>query len=108
MSKEALAAAIPDVQGKVLLMLHGHCMNELQWRRKGHDHGKVLAAANGYTPMYLRYNTGLHISQNGRALADLLEEMVQAWPVPVREISVLGYSMGGLVARSALHYGTQA
>jgi pimeloyl-ACP methyl ester carboxylesterase len=99
---------MPDVQGKVLLMLHGHCMNELQWRRKGHDHGKVLAAANGYTPMYLRYNTGLHISQNGRALADLLEEMVQAWPVPVQEISVLGYSMGGLVARSALHYGTQA
>lgn len=108
LTKEALTAAMPDVQGKVLLMLHGHCMNELQWCRKGHDHGKVLAAANGYTPMYLRYNTGLHISQNGRALADLLEEMVQAWPVPVQEISVLGYSMGGLVARSALHYGTQA
>lgn len=108
LTKEALTAAMPDVQGKVLLMLHGHCMNELEWCRKGHDHGKVLAAANGYTPMYLRYNTGLHISQNGRALADLLEEMVQAWPVPVQEISVLGYSMGGLVARSALHYGTQA
>ncbi|MBK9344970.1 MAG: hypothetical protein IPN06_00380 [Burkholderiales bacterium] len=65
----ALAKAIPDASGKILVMVHGHCMNELQWRRNGHDHGEVLAAANGYTPMYLRYNTGLHISKNGRAFA---------------------------------------
>jgi pimeloyl-ACP methyl ester carboxylesterase len=105
---EALARAIPNPQGKVLILLHGHCMNELQWRRNGHDHGEVLAEANGYTPMYLRYNSGLHISKNGRAFADLLEEMVRAWPVPVEEICIVGYSMGGLVARSAFHYGTQA
>jgi pimeloyl-ACP methyl ester carboxylesterase len=83
-------------------------MNELQWTSHGHNHGEVLAAANGYTPVYLRYNTGLHISQNGRAFADLLEELVTAWPVPVQEVCILGYSMGGLVARSAFHYGAQA
>jgi pimeloyl-ACP methyl ester carboxylesterase len=108
LTPEALARAIPNPQGKVLVMLHGHCMNELQWRRNGHDHGEVLAAANGYTPMYLRYNSGLHISINGRAFADLLEDMVRAWPVPVEEVCIVGYSMGGLVARSAFHYGTQA
>jgi triacylglycerol esterase/lipase EstA (alpha/beta hydrolase family) len=59
-------------------------------------------------PCTVRYNTGLHISQNGRALAEQLEELVQAWPVPVEEICIVGYSMGGLVARSALHYGAQA
>ncbi len=107
-SRESLAKNIPDPKGKILLMLHGHCMNELQWRRKGHDHGETLAAANGYTPMYIRYNSGLHISQNGRALADRLEELVSNWQVPVEDISILGYSMGGLVARSALHYGADA
>ena len=108
LTPEALASAIPNPQAKVLVLLHGHCMNELQWRRNGHDHGEVLAQANGYTPMYLRYNTGLHISKNGRAFADLLEDMVRAWPVPVDEVCIVGYSMGGLVARSAFHYGAQA
>ena len=108
LTPKSLASAIPNPQGKVLVLLHGHCMNELQWCRNGHDHGEVLAAANGYTPMYLRYNTGLHISQNGRAFADQLEKLVRAWPVPVEELCIVGYSMGGLLARSAFHYGAQA
>lgn len=107
-TRAALSAALPQPSGKILLMLHGHCMNELQWNHHGHHHGEVLAAAHGYTPMYLRYNTGLHVSQNGRALADLLQDLVRAWPVPVQDICVVGYSMGGLLARSALHYGSQA
>jgi pimeloyl-ACP methyl ester carboxylesterase len=107
-SRTALATAIAQPSGKILVMLHGHCMNELQWSRNGHNHGEALSAANGYTPMYLRYNTGLHISENGRALADLLEQLVAQWPVPVREVCVVGYSMGGMVARSAFHYGEKA
>lgn len=107
-TRAALETAIPHPSGKILVMLHGHCMNELQWSRNGHNHGAALSAANGYTPMLLRYNTGLHISQNGRALADLLEQLVSQWPVPVQEICVLGYSMGGMVARSAFHYGQLA
>lgn len=108
LNRESLDCAIPQPKGKILLMLHGHCMNELQWKRNGHDHGQVLAAANGFTPMYVRYNSGLHISQNGRALADKLEELVSVWGVPVEEICIIGYSMGGLVARSACHYAAQA
>lgn len=109
LTQEALASALPHATGRILVMLHGHCMNELQWTTSsGHNHGEVLAGANGYTPMALRYNSGLHISQNGRALAEQLELLVNAWPVPVQEINVVGYSMGGLLARSALHYGALA
>lgn len=107
-TRDSLAATIAQPSGKVLLLLHGHCMNDLQWCRHGHDHGEALAAANGFTPVYLRYNTGLHISENGRAFADLLEQLVHEWPVPVQELCMVGYSMGGLVARSAFHYGTKA
>ncbi len=107
LSRDALTEAIDQPSGKVLVMLHGHCMNELQWRRNGHNHGEVLAANNGFTPMYLRYNTGLHISQNGRALSVLLEQLVGNWPVPVQELCILGFSMGGMLARSAFHFAAQ-
>jgi pimeloyl-ACP methyl ester carboxylesterase len=103
-----LAAAIPEASGKVLVLAHGLCMNDLQWARKGHDHGAALARDLSYTPLYLHYNTGLHISTNGRALADLLESVVTHWPVPLEELSILGHSMGGLVARSACYYGNLA
>ncbi len=108
LSPQALAHTLPHTSGKVLVLLHGHCMNELQWTRNGHNHGQVLAAATGCTPVALRYNTGLHISTNGRALADQLEQLVSAWPVPITEVTIVGYSMGGLLARSAFHYGQQA
>jgi pimeloyl-ACP methyl ester carboxylesterase len=58
-----------------------------------------------YTPVHVRYNTGLHISVNGRKLADVLEGLVDAWPAGVEEIVLVGHSMGGLVARSACHRG---
>ena len=108
-TREALAKALPEAQGRILVMVHGHCMNELQWTTSsGHNHGAVLAAANGFTPMVLRYNSGLHISKNGRELAEQLEQLVKAWPVPVQEVCIVGYSIGGLLARSAFHYGAQA
>jgi len=88
---------------RVLLLVHGLCMNPLQWRRNGHDHGAALAAEGGFTALYLHYNSGLHISTNGRLLADQLKVLADAWPVPLEEIVILGHSMGGLVARSAFH-----
>jgi pimeloyl-ACP methyl ester carboxylesterase len=103
-----LAAAIPDVGGKLVVLLHGLCMNDLQWKRKGHDHGAALAHDLAYTPVYLHYNSGLHISTNGRAFAELLETLVQLWPVPLTDLVLIGHSMGGLVARSACHYGALA
>ncbi|MDG5977430.1 PGAP1-like protein [Hydrogenophaga taeniospiralis CCUG 15921] len=92
----------------LLLLAHGLCMNDTQWRRSGHDHGETLAQALGCTPVYLRYNSGLHTSTNGRELAALLERLVAAWPLPLERISIVGHSMGGLVARSAVQVAREA
>ena len=86
---------------RLLVLVHGLCLNDLQWQRKGHDHGAFLAEALGYTPVYLRYNTGLHVSANGERLNAMLAALVRDWPTPLTEVSVLAHSMGGLVARSA-------
>ncbi len=108
LTSQALAVANLKPSGKVLLLVHGLCMNDLQWRRNGHDHGAALAGAAGFTQVYLHYNSGLHISANGRAFAALIEDLLQVWPVPVDEVVIIGHSMGGLVARSACHYGKVA
>jgi hypothetical protein len=102
----ALATRLPAATGRIVVLAHGLCMNDLQWRRRGHDHGATLARA-GFTPVYLHYNTGLHVSDNGRRLDALLDALVAAWPVPIEELVILGHSMGGLVARSACHVGGQ-
>lgn len=108
MNREALARAIPAAGSRILVALHGLCMHSGQWRRKGHDHAAALAAEAGFTPIYLDYNSGRHISTNGRELASQLETLVQNWPRTVEELVILGHSMGGLLARSAVHYGVQA
>ncbi|HBL30585.1 MAG TPA: permease, partial [Acidobacteria bacterium] len=89
--------------GKILLLAHGLCLNDRQWRRNGHDHGAALAADGGLTPVYLRYNSGLPLAINGRELAGHLEDLLRDWPVPVEELVVLAHSMGGLVVRHACH-----
>jgi pimeloyl-ACP methyl ester carboxylesterase len=68
------------------------------------NYGQFLARDLGFTPLFLRYNTGRHISENGRALAALLEQLLDAYPLPLTEIALIGHSMGGLVVRSAAHY----
>ena len=103
-----LATAIPDVGKRVLLFVHGLCMNDLHWGRNGRNPGVALARELRWTPLHLHYNTGLHVSTNGRALAGLLEKLASEWPVRLRELSIIGHSCGGLLARSAHYYGTLA
>lgn len=104
-------APMPQATGKVLLLIHGLCMNDLQWHTQHAgqvvDHGEALACALGYTPVYLRYNSGLHTSQNGHELSNQLEQLVAHWPVPLEELTVLAHSMGGLLIRSACYYAKQ-
>ncbi len=99
-----LARRIAEPTGKLLVLIHGLCANDLWWQRDGHDHGAALARDHGVTPLYLHYNSGRHISTNGRELARLLQCLLAQWPVPVEDLTILAHSMGGLVARSACHY----
>ncbi len=106
LEKAALTQRFPHATGKLLVVLHGLCMNDLQWTTggkndPGYNHADVLAKALGYTPVYLHYNTGLHASTNGQQFAGLLEQLVDEWPHPVEDLTLLAHSMGGLVSRSA-------
>jgi pimeloyl-ACP methyl ester carboxylesterase len=111
-TREAFAAALPHATGKLCVFIHGLGCTEASWRFRAHEqfgdkdanYGSFLARDLGYTPLYVRYNTGLHISQNGRALAELMEQLCEVYPCPLEEIALVGHSMGGLVARSAAHY----
>lgn len=97
---KVLDDAIQNKDGKLLIMVHGLCMHDRQWTHKGHDHGKALANELGATPLYLNYNSGQHISENGQQFAALLEILVSLATAPIR-ISLVTHSMGGLVSRSA-------
>lgn len=104
----ALDVEAAGAKSRVLVLVHGLCMNDLHWRRRGHDHGAALARELDMSAVYLHYNSGRHVSENGRAFAALLEELVAQWPVRVDELFIVGHSMGGLVTRSACHYGREA
>jgi len=100
-------SSMPEATGKLLLLIHGLCLNDRHWhaqnKEQAVDHGEALASALNYTPLYLRYNSGLHTSQNGRDLSAQLEQMITYWPTLIEELTVVAHSMGGLLIRSAYH-----
>lgn len=105
---DGLGRALPNAGARLCVLVHGLMSSESVWRFAGRSeltYGELLARERGVSPVYVRYNTGRHISTNGRELAARLQRLVRAWPVRVREIDLIGHSMGGLVIRSACHYG---
>lgn len=101
---EALRAAYPDATGRIAVFLHGLMESEFSWHvGEGPGYGSRLREELDLTPVELRYNTGRHISENGLELADLLGALAANWPVEVEQVTLVGHSMGGLVARSACH-----
>jgi len=104
---DVLTEALPDVGPRICLLVHGLMSTESVWQfptTGSTTYGTLLASDHGITPLTLRYNTGRHISTNGRELARLLNRLVAAWPMRVREIDLIGHGMGGLIIRSACHY----
>lgn len=102
--RAAIARAHPAATGRLCVLVHGLAVNEGVWSFPGdraRSYGSLLASDAGYTPFQVRYNTGLHVSENGQALAHLLDGLVRCHPVEVRELVLVGHSMGGLVVRSA-------
>jgi pimeloyl-ACP methyl ester carboxylesterase len=108
LDRAGLRKALPDAGARLCVLVHGLMSSDSVWRfggPEGPTYGELLARERGVVPVYVRYNTGRHISTNGRELAAKLQRLVSAWPVRVREIDLIGHSMGGLVVRSACHYG---
>jgi pimeloyl-ACP methyl ester carboxylesterase len=112
LESDSLARAFPHATERIVVFLHGLMGTEFYWQLGCADtsdsYGARLALDLDYTPVYLRYNSGRHISENGRSVAELIEELVCAWPVEARELVLIGHSMGGLVARSACHCGSES
>lgn len=101
--RSELAAAFPDAKPRIVVFLHGLMETDWSWRRGSEPYGTRLERDLGVTPVYVRYNTGRHVSHNGESLTELLEQLVEQWPVEASEVALVGHSMGGLVARSACY-----
>jgi pimeloyl-ACP methyl ester carboxylesterase len=110
-SPQEWAASVETPSDTLVVFVHGLGCTEWSWTfdaealhgDAGVNFGTLLARDFGFTPLYIRYNTGLHVSDNGQKLARFLNDIVQAYPA--KRILLVGHSMGGLVVRSAAHYG---
>lgn len=108
---EALRGAFPQAGKRICVFIHGLSCDEHSWvteksaARKGSrtaiDFGRQLHAEFACTALYLRYNSGLPISENAAQLADLLEQLLAVWPQAAAELLIIGHSMGGLIALGA-------
>jgi hypothetical protein len=107
--REELARAYPAATSRIAVLVHGlMCTEDIWTLPDGTDYGSLLARDHGFTPLYVRYNSGLTIAENGARFAALLERLVTEYPVAIDEIVPIGFSMGGLVVRSACHVASLA
>ncbi len=94
--------------GRVCILIHGLMGDEYMWKKiKANDENKIgdwLEKNENQHVLYLRYNTGLHISENGRALSNLFEEFMNQYGNKIKQLVLIGHSMGGLLIRSAGYY----
>ena len=80
MDQVALKQAFPDATGKLCVFVHGLKCTEWVWSTEAEwfygdptvNFGTRLKADLGFTPLYVRYNTGRHVSESGRLLSTLL------------------------------------
>ncbi len=107
LTKDDIKKIHPKPSSKVCILVHGLASDEMMWNfpQKKENYGTLLQKDLGYTPFYLRYNSGLHISENGKNLSMLIHTLVKNYPTTIKELVLIGHSMGGLVIRSACHYG---
>jgi triacylglycerol lipase len=110
LTKKSLEKAYPKHSAKICILVHGLACNETIWEYRDDcktTYGSLLQTDLDYTPFFLRYNTGLHISENGKMFSTLIADLISAYPRQVDEIIMIGHSMGGLVIRSGCWYGNQ-
>jgi pimeloyl-ACP methyl ester carboxylesterase len=106
---DGVAAAFPGAGDKVVVFVHGLSENESYWHRAARPRREVPDRRSygdrledeGWTPVYVRVNTGFPVAENGAGMAALLDRLVNAWPTDVRRLALVGHSMGGLILRAA-------
>jgi pimeloyl-ACP methyl ester carboxylesterase len=113
---DAIAASYPDASDGLVVFVHGLCETEDYWLRKRRpkqpdlpepgSYGRRLSDDEGWSPVFIRANTGVSIAESGVALSALLGRLVEIWPTEVRRIALVGHSMGGLIIRSACAVGS--
>jgi len=109
--RDHLAAAFPRAGGRIVVLVHGLAEHDQFWRFRRDEVGSTypeLLEELGWTPVVLRYNSGLSLRENGVALAALMQRLVEEWPASVDRIAFLGHSMGGLVVRAACAVATSS
>lgn len=110
LESNAIKEMYPDITSKICILVHGLCANEFEWKLCGtekQDYGERLQNDLGYTPLYLRYNSGLHISENGKKFSTIISTLIDAYPIKVDEIIFICHSLGGLITRSACNDGKE-
>ncbi|MET0593902.1 MAG: alpha/beta hydrolase [Polyangiaceae bacterium] len=104
MDRQAFARALPNATPRVAIFVHGLMCTEEVWRLPdGDDYGSLLERDLGVTPLRVRFNSGRAIADNGIELDAFCAQLTAVYPVPIDEILLVGFSMGGLVIRSACH-----
>jgi hypothetical protein len=89
---------------KAILFVPGLFCDEQLWMKTSEEDTGIgdHFFNKGYYPIYIRYNQGAHISVNGRDLLELMNKLFELEPdLP---LSIITYSQGGLVLRSAFYY----
>jgi pimeloyl-ACP methyl ester carboxylesterase len=114
LTRQSLQQAHPYATAKICILIHGLGCHEGIWMfrdpaQPGRDisYGTLLQTDLGYTPFYVRYNTGLSLAANGQSLATLLDGLATGYPAQLADVVLIGHSMGGLIIRSACYYGAQ-
>jgi pimeloyl-ACP methyl ester carboxylesterase len=101
---------VAEATGRLVVLVHGLGRTEGCWEGNSSGPGLAQALADdpGLTPVPIRYNTGRSVADNGILLADLMEDLIAGWPVPIESIALVGHSMGGLVIAEAIGAGLRA
>lgn len=107
-----IGEAFRGASSHVVVFLHGLCEDEESWStnraKVATTYAERISAETDGTPLMIRYNTGLHVSENGKHLDALITQVMEAWPVPITQLTLVGHSMGGLVVRAATNHATAA
>lgn len=105
MGTDDIEAAFPHATDRMLVLVPSPGEDETTWRRAsdvvGASYGSRLGAMLDWTPVHVRADDSVSVGQAGVELSALIQQLVEAWPVDVRRLVLIGHGTGGLVARAA-------